>query len=194
MALAELLRTLEAEADERIAGLLAKARADAERLRADSAGESDRRRAAALLAREAELRATAARTLEEARREAKRRVLEARASALERIRSRSEALLAERVADPGLSSVLAGELARALEYLGTAPAVVEAPAPVLEVLGRKLGDRAQVTLQPTSAHRPDLLVRSSDGSLTVDATPASRLARAWPRLAIGLAARLETLA
>jgi hypothetical protein len=38
------------------------------------------------------------------------------------------------------------------------------------------------------------LVRSADGSLTVDATPASRLARAWPRLAIGLAARLETFA
>jgi vacuolar-type H+-ATPase subunit E/Vma4 len=194
MALAELLRTLEQEADERVAALLAKARADAEGLRAGRAGETARRRATALGAREAELRATAARTLEEARRETKRRLLEARAEVLERIWSRAEALLAERVADPGLSSVLAGELERALDYLGAAPAVVEAPAPVLEVLRQKLGGRAQVLLQPATAHRPGLVVRSADGSLTVDASPASRLARAWPRLAIELAARLETLA
>ena len=194
MALAELLRTLEQEADERVAALLAKARADAEGLRAGRADVTASRRAAALGAREAEFRSAAARTLEETRRETKRRLLEARAEVLERIWSRAEALLAERVADPGLSSVLAGELERALDYLGAAPAVVEAPAPVLEVLRQKLGGRAQVLLQPATAHRPGLMVRSADGSLTVDASPASRLARARPRLAIELAARLETLA
>ena len=194
MPLAELLGTLEKEADERIAALLAKARADAERLRTDRAEVTARRRAAALGAREAELRAGAARALEETRRETTRRLLEARAEALERIRSRAEALLAERIADPALWPVLAGELERALGYLGAAPAVVEAPAPVLEALRRRLGGRTQTVLQPTTAHRPCLVVRSADGSLTVDAALASRLARAWPRLAIGLAARLDTLA
>ena len=194
MALEELLRTLEEEANARIAALLAKARADAEQFRAGRAGESARRRATALAAREAELRAASARTLEAGRREAKRQVLEARAEVLERIRRRAETLLAQRAADPALLEAQARDLERALDYLGTAPAVVEAPTQLLAGLRAMLDGRARVVAQPTTAARPGLLVRADDGALTVDATPAGSLARAWPRLTIELAGRLEVLA
>ena len=194
MALAELLRTLETEAGQRVEALLARARADADRLRLDQGDLIARRHAAALDALEGELRAAAARELEERRREATRQLLEARAEVLNRIRVRAEALLTERLGDPALSGALAGELERALDYLGSVPVVVEAPATVVEVLRRRLGDRAHLVLESTPAQRPKLVARAADGSLSVDAAPASRLTRDWSRLAIELASRLEALA
>jgi vacuolar-type H+-ATPase subunit E/Vma4 len=192
MALDELLRDLEQASDAQIAALLATARAEAERLRASRAGESAQRRSAAVAARELELRAALARELEAAQREAQRQVLEARVEALERIRRRAEQLLSERAADPAFLSVQTRHLARALEYLGEAPAVVEAPAPVVASLLTMVDGRIRVVAQPSAAARPGLTIRTEDGGLIVDATPAGRLDHAWPRLAIGLAARLET--
>jgi vacuolar-type H+-ATPase subunit E/Vma4 len=194
VALDQLLRTLEEEANARIAALLARARTDAEQFRAGRASESARRRATALAAREAELRVAAARAIEAGRREARRLVLQARAEVLERIRRRAEALLAERAADPALLALQAGDLERALDYVGNAPAVVEAPARLLPGLQAMLNGRARVVAQSPTAPRPGLVVRADDGALTVDATPGGRLARAWPRLTIDLAGRLETLA
>jgi F0F1-type ATP synthase membrane subunit c/vacuolar-type H+-ATPase subunit K len=160
----------------RIAALLAGARRCRE-FRRRPGGESACRRATALAAREAELRAVSARTLEAGRREAKRQVLEARAEVLERIRRRAETLLAQRAADPALLVAQARYLERALDYLGTAPAVVEAPTQLLAGLRAMLDGRARVVAQPPTAARPGLLVRADDGALTVDATPAVARAR-----------------
>lgn len=194
MALTELLQTLEAEAAERVEARLTRARAAADRLRSDRGEMIARRHAAGLAAREGELRAAAARELEGCRREATRQLLEARAEVLARIRSRAEALLAERLGDVSVSGALAGELERALGYFGEAPAVVEGPSAVIEELRRRLGDRAELVLEATPAQRPRLVAHAVDGSLSVDAAPATRLAGAWPRLAIQLASRLESLA
>jgi vacuolar-type H+-ATPase subunit E/Vma4 len=195
MALADLLRTLEEDAAARREALLARAKADAEGLRAESGADLARRRAAALAAREAELRATAARATEVARRQAARRWLESRSATHERIRRRAETRLAEQASDPGWLPSLAHDVVLALEYMGSAPSIIEAPVPLLEYLRGTIAGLAQVTLEAAGDGdgRRSLLVRSADGSLTVDATLESRLARAWPRLAIDLAARLEAL-
>jgi vacuolar-type H+-ATPase subunit E/Vma4 len=190
VALDELLRTLEAEAGERVAALRAGARAEAEQIRAARAGESARRRAAILEAREAELRTGLAREVEAAEREARRQVLEARAGVLDRIRRRAEQLLAARAADPDSLRAQAADLERGLEYLGEASAVVEVPAGLVAGLQARLGERGRAEPQPAGA-RPGLTIRSADGGLTVDATPGGRLARGWPQLSIELAARLE---
>jgi vacuolar-type H+-ATPase subunit E/Vma4 len=194
MALDQLLETLEQESDARIAAVLARACAEAEQLRVGRAGDFARRRSAVIAAREAELRAVLARDLEAAHREARRRVLEARAEALDRIRRRAEQLLAERSADPGSLPAQAGDLERGLAYLGDSSAVVEAPAPLVAGLRAMLDGRVRVVAQPPGAVPPGLMIRAEDGGLTVDATPAGRLARAWPRLAIDLTARLEAVA
>ena len=191
MALAELLLTLEADADARIAALLTDARADAERLGADGAAELGRRRSVAVGTREIELRAGLGRALEAARRQAAGTTLEARAAALERIRVRAEAMLAERAADPALLGLFVRDLALALEYVGPVPATVEAPGALIETLRAGAAARDRVTFATSDPERAGLIVRSADGSVTVDATLGSRLARAWPRLAIHLAARLE---
>jgi vacuolar-type H+-ATPase subunit E/Vma4 len=193
MALAELLRSLQEEADARERTLLAEARAGAERLRTDRAADLARRVAAGRDAREVELRRAAARELEAARRRATGQLLEARAEALERIRRRAEARLAERAADPAGLPRLARDLALALEYLGTGPAIVEAPAPLLGGLRGTGSDPSRVTFVPSSDGRRGLVVRSADGRVTVDASIEHQITRAWPRLAIELAARLEAL-
>lgn len=192
MALAELLRSLEDEADARGRALLAEARAAAERLRTDQAAGLARRCAAARDAREAELRSAAARELEAGRRQAARRLLEARADVLERVRRRAEARLADRATDPAGVPRLARDVALALEYLGPAPAIVEAPAALVDALRATVSDTSRVTFGASEDGR-GLRIRTADGALSVDASIERRLARAWPRLAIALAGRLEAL-
>jgi vacuolar-type H+-ATPase subunit E/Vma4 len=190
MALAELLRALEQDADTRIAALLADARTEADRVAAEAAAELTRRRATEVGAREASHRAAAARAIESARRQAASRLLEARANALDRIRSRAERLLAHRDVDAELADLLRGDLLLALEYLGPVPAVVEASPPLIEALRAAPPAGTRVTFTATNG-RPGLVVRAENGSVTVDATLSGRLARAWPRLAIDLARELE---
>jgi vacuolar-type H+-ATPase subunit E/Vma4 len=194
MALAELLRSLEQEAEVQAAAVRAEARATADGIRAERAAELARRSAALRDARARDLEAAAARELEASRRESTRLVLEARAAALERVRRRAEQRLAATAADPGAVPLLARDLAVALEYLGPAPVVVEAPAPLLEALRGATADTGRMTFVPADNGRHGLVVRSADGAVAVDASRESRLARAWPRLAIELARRLEALA
>lgn len=188
MALAELLQSLVADADARTRTLLTDARAQAAAIRAQYAERLAGRRAEALEARTRELEAGSARALDAARREAARAVLEARATALERVRERAEARLAE--AD-GTGPEMAADLAAALEYLGSAPLVVEAPATMLAAVRRAAPDPARMTFVPAMDQRSGLVVRSADGAVSVDVSSKARLARAWPRLAIALASRLE---
>jgi vacuolar-type H+-ATPase subunit E/Vma4 len=193
VALTELLRILEDEARLRIEELLGQARADAERLRRESEAELTRRRAAALEAREAELRAAAAGALEGARRGATRRLLEVRAEALGRIRARAETRLAARAGDPALVPLLRRDLAHGLGYFGPGPVVVEADPALLDGLRGAAAGVPDVTFQPAPGRR-GLVIRSADGSLTVDLSFESRLERSWPALAMELVRRLEGMA
>ena len=191
MALTELLRTLEDDARRRIEDILGEARAEAERLRRANEAELDGQRVAALSAREGELRAAAARAIEAARRGATRRVLEARAEALGRIRAQVEARLTARAGDTALLPLLRRDLTEGLRYLHEGPAFVEADGALLEGLRGAARGRHDLTFTP-AAGRHGLLLRSADGSLTVDASLESRLDGAWPALAVDLAPRLET--
>jgi len=193
VALNELLRTLEAEAAVRIEEVRSRARNEAEQLRREGEAELSRRRVKTLAAREAELRATAVREVATTRREAARRVLEARAAILARIRSSVGNRLAARAADPTLLPLLQRDLRRGLGYVGE-NAVVRADGGLLDGLRSSLDGRRDVTFEPAIPPRAGLVLHSADGSLTVDATLESRLDQAWPRFAIDLMRRLETRA
>jgi vacuolar-type H+-ATPase subunit E/Vma4 len=190
MALTELLRSLEDEARSRIDEIRAAARAEAERLRRESEAEQADRRAAAVGVREGELRAAAARALEAARRGAAARVLEARAEALTRVRAGAQARLAARRADASLLPLLRHDLLDGLGYLGDAAAVVEADTALVEGVRAALNGRPAVTVAP-GAGRGGLVLRSADGTVTVDASFETRLASLWPSLAIELSRRME---
>jgi len=193
VALNALRRTLEAEAAVRIEEVRSRARNEAEQLRREGEAELSRRRVKTRAAREAEWRATAVREVATTRREAARRVLEARAAILARIRSSVGNRLAARAADPTLLPLLRRELRRGLGYVGE-HAVVRADGGLLDGLRSSLDGRRDVTFEPAIPARAGLVLHSADGSLTVDATLESRLDQAWPRFAIDLMRRLETRA
>ena len=190
MALSDLLRTLEQEAAARTEEVRSRARRDAERVRAEADAEREDRRSSALNAAEAELRMGAACEVEGARRAAAARRLEARGTALARIRARVERRLDARADDIGLLPLVRRDLRRALEYAGEGDAVLTASpglaGPLLQEVRGVQGLRVEA-----ASHGGGLSLRAVDGAWAVDATFRSRLDRAWPRLAIGLVRRLE---
>jgi vacuolar-type H+-ATPase subunit E/Vma4 len=109
---------------------------------------------------------------------------------LARVRQRAEARLA--AATDGTAAALAEDLAAAVAYLGSAPVVVQAPATLLSALRRAAPDPGRMNFVAAGDARPQSIVRSADGAVSVDVSTGSRLARAWPRLAIELASRLES--
>lgn len=191
MALAELLRALEEEAEGRIAEIRSRASAEAERIERESEADLARREATDLGAREAELRSAAAREVEEARRAAAGRVLEARSEALARVRQRVEARLAARAGDQVMLPWLVRGMERGLEYLDHGAVVVQAPAALLGELREAHPGAREVTFEPFAEQRAGLLLRSADGAVTVDATLEGVLAREWPAVAIELVRRIE---
>jgi vacuolar-type H+-ATPase subunit E/Vma4 len=190
VALEELLRTLETEASARIEEVRSRGGAEAERVRRDSEADLSRRGQAMVEASAIELRRAAAREVAEARHEATRRVLLAREATLARIRERVRERLAGRVTDTALLPLLHRDLEQALGYAGE-NAVVQAAGALLDGLKSALDGRPGVTFVPAVPARAGLVLRSTDGRLTVDATLESRLLQAWPRLSVTLIRRLE---
>ena len=191
MGLTDLLEAMERETTARAEGLLEGARREAARVRAAAEAEWERRRSEALLARETELRTTAAREIEAARWQAAARRLDARAAALDRIRRRVERGLAARADDPVLLPFIRRDLPRALAYAGEGACVaVTSPGMAAEVRRLLASTRDDVVVQVDSG-TAGVVLRGTDGSWSVDGTLQSRLDRAWPRLAIDLARSLE---
>jgi vacuolar-type H+-ATPase subunit E/Vma4 len=191
MALSDLLRTLEREAAARTEEVHRRARQEADRVRAGADAERERRRLAILSAKEAELRRGVARDLEAARRAALIRRLEARRTALARIRARVAARLDARADDVALLPLVRSDLLRALEYAGNGDLVVTTSPGMVPAVQRALEGRAGVRVEAASSGG-GVTVQAVDGAWAVDATFRSRLDRAWPRLAIGLVRRLES--
>jgi vacuolar-type H+-ATPase subunit E/Vma4 len=190
MPLGDLLRTLEREATARTEEIRRRARQEADRVRAEAEAEREHRRLAVLSAKEAELRQNVARELDAARRAGLTRRLEARGTALARIRARVAARLDARADDIVLLPLLRSDLLRALQYAGNGDVVVMTSPGMAPAVRRSLEGRAGVRVEATS-RGGGLTVRAVDDAWAVDATFRSRLDRAWPRLAIGLVRRLQ---
>ncbi|HET8624257.1 MAG TPA: V-type ATP synthase subunit E family protein, partial [Gemmatimonadales bacterium] len=146
MALSELLRRLEQEADSRAADIRSAAHAEASRIAAESAADLTRRRTLVLAQREAALRATTAREAAAARRAATAELLTARAEVLDRIFEQVHTLLAERRAAPAVLECAAADLAAALEYLNGGGTARCRPELMDWVRGRLLAD-AEVAVE-----------------------------------------------
>jgi vacuolar-type H+-ATPase subunit E/Vma4 len=190
VSLDQLLHALERQAAEAAGTELEAARMEASRIEREAEDGLARRMRTGLEEEEAVLRAEAERTIAEARRSERRRVLEAREQLLDRIFARAGELL---VADQDGSRMdrLAEEVRRALGYLGDVPAVVHCAARMAPRLRTRLGRLDGLTVQPDPSLRAGFTVRAADGSVRVDHTPERRLAALRPRLAIGLLRRVE---
>ena len=170
MALADLLQTLEREATARAEARLADARAAAERLRAAYAVELAAHRHQALAAREQVLRADGERSIVAAGRDAERTRLLAHHDLLARVHDRARQNLVRHAGTRPGQAAIAVLAARALTYLpGAAAGVRTVP-------------------QPTGAR-----IAAADGSVDVDATLDGVLEHLWPKLAMDIVRRAESL-
>lgn len=191
MAIRELLRALEKDAEAKVTALRTAARAAADQLIVEATARLDRRRAEDLAAREAELRATASGAIETARQEATSRALVARGEVLDRVFTRARTLLTTLEPEMAFQATVRYEIDAALLYLGASAAVVCCSPAWSPLLTRALRGRAGIRLEVSNDLGAGMIVRALDGRVEIDATLARRLDQLWPRLAIDLVRGLE---
>ncbi|MEZ4588033.1 MAG: V-type ATP synthase subunit E family protein [Gemmatimonadales bacterium] len=189
MAIDDLLRHLEREAEERAAGILAEAEREAQEAADRAALERERRRRAALARLDAELASETRRGLARVEREARRRALVARSGVIDRVVELAATRLEElpfasyRERLPALVSETLGYLERTPTRLFCRDDARQAVAALI--------DTADVEIDPAPDTPAGLMGRSIDGKATVDNTLVARLRRDRAELAIALAAKLD---
>jgi len=184
MALAELLSTLEAEANAEVQRELDRARAEAASIVEETSERVARRSAEALAGYESALQKEASLAIARRRREARGTVLAARASMIERILDATRAALPSVLERPELDAMLRNDLDEALAAVGDDRAIVRC-APVL---AKHLSGRTAV--ESDEALGLGFEVVSADRKLRIDRTFTTRIERLRPALAIVIAARV----
>jgi vacuolar-type H+-ATPase subunit E/Vma4 len=191
VSLPELIEALEREARAEAERELAQAGERAAALRAERLEARERRRSEVLGGLQAELDESERDELSRARREARRRWLEARGAAVERVLVR----LLERLGEPAgrerVRRAAPALLAQAFAHAGDGPCTL------------RCGDQLADLAEPLAAARPGarlvvdasaprrLLVEAREGALLVDATPDELLRSRRARLAVETCRRLQ---
>jgi vacuolar-type H+-ATPase subunit E/Vma4 len=186
VAIAELLRALERDADAEIRAALDAARDEAGRVATEAARARDDRVGAAHALALARSQAQADAALAVATRRARADVLTARAAMLRRLRDAARAAL------PAVIEARAAELgprqvAAAIAYTGGKPGVLRCPAVLADAARAAAPPGLRVAVDPTLTGA----VIDLDGGARIDASLDAILERDWPRLAPGALARVR---
>lgn len=196
MGLDELLARLDARAAEERAAVLAEARAEAERIRADAERECARRSDRHLSrVRETEER-SASKALAEATMDARGRILDARRRVADRVRAALSRRIEGSAAESAYRRAVTEELDEAIERVGGADAV-GIVIDVSEGLAPHLGDWTQEATASGIAVTPDpeltsgFVLTADEGRVVVDGTLESRLELGWRRLAAAVLQEAE---
>jgi vacuolar-type H+-ATPase subunit E/Vma4 len=189
MALEELIARLTHDADVRIAAIRARAEAEATTLLDDARSARARARDDARASKRASRRARMELELAQARRRAREARLSAAHALIERVLAAAAARFDALERDPRLVEIMIEAARDALRFVD-GPSVVRARPPIAAALQRaELGPGCVV--EPDPSVPAGLVVHARDGALTLDETLPARLARARPRLAIALLAKIE---
>jgi V/A-type H+/Na+-transporting ATPase subunit E len=189
--IAHLLEALEREARDQAEAVLEEARSTAAAITRDANERLALRRADALAAREAALRAAGDTTLGEARRAGRRRVLEARQRLLDRVFAAARARFSATITEPAYRAALPAHLAEALQAVGDGPAAVRCAEALVTSVRAAVADRKDVAVRSDATAPPGVTVVTADGAIEVDDTLDGRLERLRPRLSLEVLARLE---
>ena len=191
MALADLIFRLEHDAQSRVREI--EQETDAE-LRAIEAS-TDRAIAEITTGRlehqRTDRRVVQERELAVARREAHARELAARHALLARILQRARALLPEIAASTSYREALPSHVDEALSFLEGLHARVRCQAAFASILAETIARHRDAVLVIDESVGPGVQAHAGDGSVTIDNTLASRLAREEGRLAIELSRELR---
>ena len=184
MALTALLDALRAQAAERRADELARAAAEAERIRAESRASLARRKAEHVERAARDADEAARRTLSDARSEAARSVLTARARLLARVRAALEASAQATADDPSYAALLAEDLAGALARMPPGEVVVRTRPEWVAVLAEPSRGRPGVVIESVPDMGVGFVAASPGSGVELDATLGALLAHRWPRIAV----------
>lgn len=186
----ELIETLEREAEARSESILAEAREAAAALVLDAERQLEGRIEARIEAGARKWRRNATRRVAEARRAAEERVLAARAKLLGTVFELAATRLAGIPDTPRYQALAPRLLDRALSFLPpTGVTVVCDPATARAVTSTGESSEARIEARPGAP--PGIVAQASNGSVTVDATLGAFLERLRPALAMEIAARVE---
>ena len=190
MALSELIRRLEEEADNQVRAIEQHAANQVGEIEATSVRAAEAARIRYLEETRAARQRLRDRELVRVRGEAHARELQARRRQLARILDRARALAAEIGGSADYRSALPRHAEMALSYLEGVRSRVRCRAehaPILRpIVARHQG--AELAIDDTMG--PGVIAEAADGSVVVDNTLAARLARIEPRLAMELARQL----
>jgi V/A-type H+-transporting ATPase subunit E len=190
MALQDLLASLERDARAEADALLTDARARAAGLQADADARMELRRRDTLEIAERAHRATGELAVAQASRAARARVLEARARAIEHVFAAVTAELPAAIASPAYLQSLPLRLAAARACLGDTPAAVRCSPSLLPAL-RAIAGTPPLAVTTDGALGPGFVLAACDGSLDVDETLTTQLARRRPQLVIEVVRALD---
>jgi vacuolar-type H+-ATPase subunit E/Vma4 len=182
-----LLEKLAADGEAEALAVVARAREEAQRIATESAARlaaavSDAK--AGRLARSAEREGEARLAAKSA---ARRATLGAQQGLVDRVMGEALAALAGAAAPEWLAS----NVPQALQYLPDGEARVRCAKRDVAAVKRLAADRAHTTVQADDAIAAGVIVELADGSVTVDATAESRLARMRSAAAIAIVAAVE---
>lgn len=188
MALDDLIARLEQDADAQVDAIARAADAEVAAIALAVTQALSARTEHSLETGRATRRAAFERQLADRRRAARARELAARHATIDRVFTRALAIL------PGSSHTGAWDAiwprlaSEALSYLPGSACRVRCRPEVAAIIRRTLGHDPRVTVMEDTTADPGLVVDAGDGSVTIDATLATRLAQRRPQLAIGLLA------
>lgn len=190
MALEHLVGTLTREAEAEAAAILATARAEADAIRARSEHVLETSRESTRAAGEARRRAAVEVALVEARRTGRREMLEARRRALDRVFAAARAALPAASERPEYRAGVAPAVEMALGCLGDRAATLRCNPALKAQIEPLVRARPGLAVVVDPGAGSGFRVVADDGTLEIDSTLESRLARLTPRLAIEISAQL----
>lgn len=192
MALQDLLAALRSQAAERRAETLERARSDAARIRAEAETARERRRREYLVDVREDEEARARRAVARARREAAQGLLAARGHMLERVRAALEERMVRAVDDPEYRRIVSDELHGVLERLPDGPVRIRASSSLAGLVRELAAERYGVTVEQTDDGTTGFVALADGDRVELDARLQARVDQAWPRLAVGTLAEVET--
>lgn len=190
MALDALLSALTQEADRAVEQILASAREDAARLRAEAAALVERRCADAIAAREVELKSSAELERARAQRATAVRVMQSRDACLDRIFKAAANALEGALDAPDNAAAPAALATEALAFFSGVPVVVRCRTALVERVRAALQPSGEASVVPDDTLAPGVIVEAVDGTVIVDNTVGARLNRLRPSLSIELLHRI----
>jgi vacuolar-type H+-ATPase subunit E/Vma4 len=191
MALDTLLETLSRDAEADAGRVVAEARAEADRIRADARTALTERCDQSVAVLERGLRADVDARRAASRREAGIDVLRGQSRFLDRIFTASRAAFPGALADPARFATLESMVREALTFFPDTPVTIRCRAGLVAAVTKAAMAMGSVAVVADDTVPEGIVVESSDGSARIDNTLESRLRHMGPQLSIELLAELK---